>query len=417
MALPVSDNFNRAALGANWTITSGNFSMPGSTAAMANALGGHSGAFWNADTFAADQYAEIVISNASYDGYMGVEVRVNTGGADTRYFYHGSLFEQTLGKLVAGVYTQLGNTTVNPFANGDVIRLEVSGTTLTAKQNGVVRFSVTDASIGSGQTGIHGYTSVTATNTSADSFAAGNLAVSVAVVADKAVVVALARDARVSAGANATTDKATIVAIARDAAISAGVGITADKSALAIVGRNANVSTGVVVAADKVVIVVVARNATLGVAANVQADKAVVVSTAKNAEILIGTASQAAPATAIVIARNANIAAGIGVQSGAAIVISVARNASISTSATVGANKAVLVAVVRNAAISAIDGTVIHLFCASVTYRGMTGTFSQRHIAGSGAQRSITGTLEERAIKSSFSGRQIAGQVITEDCP
>ena len=175
MALPVSDNFNRASLGSNWTVMRGVVSMPGSVAAMADSLANHSTAWWNADTFSADQFAEIVISNVGFDGYMGVAVRCDTGGAITLYGYHGSQFEQSLFKFVAGTYTLLGNDGVNVFANGDVIRLEIQGTSLVAKQNGVTRFSVTDSSIASGAAGIQGYTSTAGTNTSADSFAADDL--------------------------------------------------------------------------------------------------------------------------------------------------------------------------------------------------------------------------------------------------
>ena len=174
MALPFSDNFNRASLGAGYTVMRGAFTMPGSVAAMPDNLGGHSTAWDNTNTYGNDQYAEIVISNASFDGYAGVAARCDTAGAITLYGWHGSLFEQTLFKFVAGTYTQLGNV-ATAFNNGDVIRLECIGTTITAKQNGVTKFSVTDSSIAAGSAGIQGYTSVAGTNTSADSFAAGNI--------------------------------------------------------------------------------------------------------------------------------------------------------------------------------------------------------------------------------------------------
>jgi hypothetical protein len=48
----------------------------------------------------------------------------------------------------------LPNSEANKAVDGDVLRFEISGTTMTVKRNGVLQFTTTDSSYADGQPGI-----------------------------------------------------------------------------------------------------------------------------------------------------------------------------------------------------------------------------------------------------------------------
>ena len=110
-------------------------------------------AYWD-DTFSADQYAEARISQVgSNRSWMGVCVRASAG------------YSYALGVEPGGLWYlyKTNNYSVSTLANGtttlsagDVIRLEASGTTLTAKRNGSVLATATDSAIASGAPGVYG---------------------------------------------------------------------------------------------------------------------------------------------------------------------------------------------------------------------------------------------------------------------
>lgn len=187
----VSDDFNRAdgALGANWTIRATS-SDSGATivsnqckdaTASGNAVLWYSGAGWTGGN---DQYAEATIialqsgndfgvcarlSGASIgaaNGYLAVinstDAAVSLGGTIQCSFY----------KVSAGSFTQIGTDFGVTISANDVIRLEVQGTTLRLKVNGVQRGTDTDASIASGNPGL--YFAGSSTASIWDAFAAGD---------------------------------------------------------------------------------------------------------------------------------------------------------------------------------------------------------------------------------------------------
>lgn len=105
--------------------------------------------------FSSDQYAE---GRLKY-GPAGPCVRCNTGGAKTGYYLlstYGSPGTLTLGKMVAGAWTQLATDSTTTIAIGAAIRLRVLGTQFQALVNGtpVAALSVTDSSIAAGSPGI-----------------------------------------------------------------------------------------------------------------------------------------------------------------------------------------------------------------------------------------------------------------------
>lgn len=152
-----TDDFNRAdgsGLGANWTAQEGQIDILSNTA------------FWNTGTpfyfrntqsWSNDQYSEITLKNSSMGAldYSAVTVRASgTAGSSNRYecMADGGGSDARLRKLVTGSYTNLDTDSV-AFATNDVIRLEVTGTSLTCKKNGATILTGTDSDLASGSPG------------------------------------------------------------------------------------------------------------------------------------------------------------------------------------------------------------------------------------------------------------------------
>jgi hypothetical protein len=189
MTLPASDNFTAAAnaalqtYSANWTISSGAFAVD----AAADCVVPNNGstdclAWWNADAFAADQYSEgkLVGGGSANNSQIGVAVRVAAGNNCYGLYYQSAGQHIWLFKSVGGVWTELAYANgVGAWNNGDTIRLEVSGATLTPKHNGALIAAlgtVNDSSLASGAAGICGYGLETACKL--DDWQGGNLGVS-----------------------------------------------------------------------------------------------------------------------------------------------------------------------------------------------------------------------------------------------
>lgn len=150
-----TDDFNRAdsgSLGANWTNALNTFSI------VSNAAVGQTGvnsvAFWSADNFANDQFSQATIGNNL--GARGVSVRASTASGGNCYFFTiNALGDGEVWKLVAGSFTQLGATITVGTGPGAVIKLTVSGTTLTPNVSGTDLATRTDSDLASGNPGLH----------------------------------------------------------------------------------------------------------------------------------------------------------------------------------------------------------------------------------------------------------------------
>lgn len=104
-------------------------------------------------TFSNDQYAEGKITQVGTAGqYMGVVVRSSSGNGYGFYVTPGTY---NVWKTVSFVWTSLASGAITLTA-GDVVRLEVSGTALSAKQNGSTIWSGTDSALSSGAPGVSG---------------------------------------------------------------------------------------------------------------------------------------------------------------------------------------------------------------------------------------------------------------------
>jgi hypothetical protein len=161
-----SDDFNRtdaASLGANWTTpaSADAFSVSSNKAQPHAGTAVFSWTYYNATTFTDDQASEATIAIDSLS-YIGVSVRADTGGAATGYFagsYAGSyeIRKLTNASTASALATGLGTPT-----NGDVIRLEVTGSSpahLVFKVNGSSIGSADDSAspYTAGAPGLFGY--------------------------------------------------------------------------------------------------------------------------------------------------------------------------------------------------------------------------------------------------------------------
>jgi len=123
-------------------------------------FGGDSSMIYTGRTWAVDQSSSIVAS--SVKGFTSFNVLVRASpSAETFYFgefhfnngFGAGLF--TLGKFIDGASTTLA-TASGTMNFADVLRLEVTGTTLTLKQNGNTMLTATDSSIAGGSPGMLG---------------------------------------------------------------------------------------------------------------------------------------------------------------------------------------------------------------------------------------------------------------------
>ena len=162
------DNFTRAnsgSLGANWTSNSGAFTAGTYTisgnAAFSTGNGQQAASFWSANSFANNQYSEIVLSGSALGTTNhggGPIVRATAGDNYYRLYVNLQNIASNIGliKVVGGVSTALASAT-RTMALGDQIRMEIIGSTLNGYVNGVLVLTATDTSFSSGSPGIGGF--------------------------------------------------------------------------------------------------------------------------------------------------------------------------------------------------------------------------------------------------------------------
>ena len=185
----VTDDFNRAdgAMGANWTTFAEGGGVTAPTILSNQLVGnvpsssGESGALWNANTFANDQFAEFTVGTTALASskWMGLITRAvdidhyylliyfNNGGTPTLWIF---------AKTANNTYTSGASTSIGSFLSpGDVVRMEVSGTVVTGYVNGVSKVGWNDTSntYPSGTTGVTFFDN--STGGSVDSWSGGDL--------------------------------------------------------------------------------------------------------------------------------------------------------------------------------------------------------------------------------------------------
>ncbi len=160
-------------LGANWTETSGDFSISGNKCLMVTS---EAIARYEQDVGSNNMYAQAKVEYTSFGGWC-ILARY-ASGAQTFYQVDGNNNSNEgirLYKCVAGAYTQLGTnqTFGTSEATQYTYRLTVDGSTLTATVNGGSSYQQTDGTITTGQRG--GIKAYSGSATLIDDFEAGAL--------------------------------------------------------------------------------------------------------------------------------------------------------------------------------------------------------------------------------------------------
>lgn len=166
-----SDDFNRAdgALGANWA------SFFGGITVVSNAAQGGSlvcAARWTATSFGADQTSSTtIVGFSSGTTYPGAAVRMDASG--DCYYVAVDSSNAYIQRLSGGTDIPIATRTSGAWANGDVIGLDIVGTTLQVLKNGAAYgATASDATLASGQPGLYLYGSASVDNWTADDGAA-----------------------------------------------------------------------------------------------------------------------------------------------------------------------------------------------------------------------------------------------------
>lgn len=153
MALPATDNFNRAngAPGANWTAIINSFTI------ISNTIDGVNGADynvmkWSADAFPDDHYAQLKISAAT-DGGPAVRITGTNLATAKLYYIDARTGSDRLLKLILGTETSIG--ALSTYAGNDIAKLTAIGTTIQAYKNGIANGSpITDSAATTGSAGV-----------------------------------------------------------------------------------------------------------------------------------------------------------------------------------------------------------------------------------------------------------------------
>lgn len=181
-ALPASDSFagTEDPLTTNWTTPGGvDTFQKESGVAWPKTGANYSYAYWDIDTLGNDQYSQATLGGSVIASFYGaVGVRGSTS-ALTTYFFGDIAGTYKIMLISAGAASTLATCSGTPTGS-DVMRLSVSGTTLTATIGGAgpggSPCTVTDATLSSGQPNIVGYGGtgiVTLDNWSADNVGGG----------------------------------------------------------------------------------------------------------------------------------------------------------------------------------------------------------------------------------------------------
>jgi len=165
-ALTAADNFDRAdgPLGPNWGGQTANLTLESGEVSMIQTTG-NTGAVWAADAFGPDQFSEVVIGSlngGSILDFRGIQVFTRFQSATSlRYAFH---YFADIGdyqiKFDGGTPGEvLATLPAPPPGPGDVLRVEVRGSTIRGFVNGQLVLQATHTQLTGGEIGfLIGYT-------------------------------------------------------------------------------------------------------------------------------------------------------------------------------------------------------------------------------------------------------------------
>lgn len=157
----VSDDFERADLGTNWTVYSGAVGIVDNRAIGVRSAGGTLLGLglvaWTATMFGTDQFSEAVLS-PNIDAQAQFQVFVRRRVSDRqRYGFHWNLSASRweLKRDGGPAAPVLATASGTPLAAGDVLRIEARGTTLRGFRNGTLVLTAEDSVLaGQGEPGM-----------------------------------------------------------------------------------------------------------------------------------------------------------------------------------------------------------------------------------------------------------------------
>jgi hypothetical protein len=150
-----ADNFNRASLGSNWTISLGGAAINASTDVKGTGAADNV-IWWNADSFQGDHSSQVDLSNADAANDGGPVTRHQSGSASF-YLYDVSATGGGIYRCSAGSFTLLGAVLGTPAGQtaGHAYKLVSTGSSHEAFNNGTSVGVRPDATHLGGSPGIH----------------------------------------------------------------------------------------------------------------------------------------------------------------------------------------------------------------------------------------------------------------------
>ena len=183
---PFTDNFTRADntdLGADWDvqITSGAGQIVGNRVRVTT-LTQNMAESVNALVPGANQFARITLATwtGASNGEGGVILRAASPTTETFYGFKAiknAASTSEIFKRIGGVFTSLASSATETWVAGDVLELQVNGSTLIGYRNGIQVLSASDTEILTGRIGLAAYEEGALTDVELDSFVGGDIGV------------------------------------------------------------------------------------------------------------------------------------------------------------------------------------------------------------------------------------------------
>jgi hypothetical protein len=174
----ITDDFNRATLGSNWTVVVGTWNIRLSDEVRRDNGPGIPRAsirYDGEELTSSDHYAQITVTQWDANGLMGPCVRFQPAANTFYAAWIGSVSNRRVEKVSAGTATQLSNSTAT-FSLPHIVKLNVIGDGLEFFYDGVSISSVTDTTITTGtRVGIMAHPAAGGSDSRGDDFEASEL--------------------------------------------------------------------------------------------------------------------------------------------------------------------------------------------------------------------------------------------------
>jgi hypothetical protein len=157
-AVTVSDDFNRAngGLGGNWTTVAGTIAPQILSNQAVPGIGGQLGsAYWSADSFTNDQFAQGTLPNSTGSQYgPGIAVRLANSHGYILWYGNADNTVSIWRMDTASTWSQIGTSSALTVSGSDVWRIEAVGSTIAGYQNGSLVVQIADGTYSSGSPGM-----------------------------------------------------------------------------------------------------------------------------------------------------------------------------------------------------------------------------------------------------------------------